>query len=221
MASITDFNYTTTKTYDDLTLLDETDLDTTNNAFQSYINARKNDLVRLANDCHGTSYVLDGTAVVSTYTNSLFEKQQSTVSYNGGDISIGTGADVAYAAVDAVNAAITFTPERAGRYRAVFMFTHLFVLNATSEGQCETSFRITDATTASMSVRSGGYAPAPAANSIRRAIPIVITHIFNWADTNPRTITLQKFNRLATNVNSNVVAATAATGEFYALIEKI
>ena len=96
------------------------------------------------------------------------------------DTTIGTSADAAYASVDAANIALTFTPERTGYYRAVFTFTHVFVFTATTEGQCEVTFRITDGTNVSFAARSGGYFPATAANGIRLSNPITITHIFNF-----------------------------------------
>lgn len=160
----------------------------------------------------------DGNA---SLTNTLFNKQYTTDFYQGGDISIGTTADAAYAAVDAVNAAISFTPEIAGQYKATFTFTHVSQSTATTEFQCETTFRITDGTDASYSVFSGGKLPATASTSGRMCYPITITHIFNWTTVTTKTVTLQKYNRTMTSVNSNVVSATAATGEIYMTVEKI
>lgn len=218
MPTMADLAYT--KQYDDLTKLSEAQLDAAYESIQDYVNTLKDNFLSVTLDALGSDYTYPGTGA-AVYTNTLYAKQNGTDSYNGGDISIGTTADAAYAAVDAVNASISFTPERAGRYRAVFFFNHVFQLNNTSEGRCETSFRFTDGVDASFAVRSGGYFPAPAANAIRMSNPIMLTHIFNWTDTTAKVVTLQKFVRLATNINTNQVAATAATGEIYMLVEKI
>lgn len=222
MPSPTIPTFTYSKTYDDLTVLSESDLDATNDSVQTRLNTYEGpNLQQLARDCFGiTDYQFDQDGVAQ-YTNNLFDKQYSAKTYNGGNISITTTADAAYASVDAVNAAITFTPEKAGKYKATFTFTHTFSTNATAEGTLETTFVITDGTSTSPAVRSGGYLPATAANSGKMSLPITISYIFDWATTNARTITLQKFNRAATAISSNVVAATSSTGEIYITVEKI
>ena len=145
MASISNSDYASTKTYNDGEILDEIDLDNTNTYLQNYINSRKNDLVRLANDCHGTSYVLDGSATPSTYTNTLFEKQHTQGQVNlGADITIGTTADTGFANVNAGVAVVSMNPERTGTYKIAFDFTHLFTLNTGSNAECSTAFRFTD-----------------------------------------------------------------------------
>jgi hypothetical protein len=211
------------KQYDDLKILDEVQLDAAYNDLNNFANTQlRLNLLQLAKECHGNGsdaqFDSDGNA---NFTASLFNKQTGSRTYNGGDVSIGTSADGAYADADAANLSITFTPERPGKYAVEFIFTHLIILNATAEGQCETSFRITDGTTFSPGFRAGGYNGAPAANNTRILNIISIPFFFDWADTTQRTVKLQKFNRVCTQVNTNQVAASAANGEFYAKLEKI
>ena len=101
MATIPNSDYATGggKIYADGTIWDENDLDTLANYLQNYINARKNDLQKLANDSQGTDYVLNGVAT-PLYTNTLFQKQNDSL-YNtpGADISIGLVADAGYSSV--------------------------------------------------------------------------------------------------------------------------
>lgn len=219
MPSITDLAFT--KTYDDLEILDEADLDNAYNSIQIYINDKvKDNLVQLATDSMGTDYTFTDDGVPS-FTNTVYAKQFVTDSHSGGDTSLGLLVDGVYSTVDAVNLSLTFTPERTGQYRAVFTFTHAFALTAVTEGQCETSFRISDGVSNSFSVRSGGYLPAPVANQGRLSHPISITHVFNFTDTSTRTIVLQKQNLAMTAVATNIVGGSTTNGEFFAVIEKI
>ena len=218
--TLSDLSYT--KTYDDLQVFDEADLDASLNSIQTYTNDTiKDNLVQLAKDAFGiTDYQFDSDGNAQ-YTANLFDKQYATDSYNGGDISITTTADAAYADVDAVSASIAFTPEKTGQYKVTFEFNHVTQSTATTEFQCETTFRITDGSTASFAKFSGGHIPATAAGSGRIANPITISHIFTMTAAVAKTITLQKFNRTMSNVNSNVVSASAATGEIYMTVEKL
>lgn len=222
MASIADANYVLAgaKTYDDGQILDELDLDNAYNYFQTYINARKNDLQKLANDAFGTTYVLDGNAT-PVLSNSLFEKQTALLSLTAIDFSIGTSVDVSFANVDGTNAIISFTPELAGTYKIVFDFVHAFTLNATSEGQCITRFRITNSSgDVYHTTKSGGYFPATAANAITIFQPIHM-EVIQSVDTNPITFFLQKQNISMTNVSSNIVACSVTNGTFRSYAEKV
>ena len=220
VGTITDLSIT--KNYADDTRWTEAQLDAFKSSIETFVNTSiARNLEQVAKDAFGNAnYTLDSDGSPNL-TNTLFNKQSATDSYNGGDISLGTSADVSYAAVDAVNAAVTITPEIIGKYRAVFTFSHIAEFTATTEGQCETSFLITDGTTNSSSIMSGGYMPATAANSGRFVNPISITHEFNFTTTSAKTITLQKFNRTMTAVNANSVGATSTTGEIYMVIEKV
>lgn len=210
-----------TKNYDDLKRLSEAQLDDFNNSHQNYINTYlRANLLQFALDAYGSSYSFNQNGLQSV-TNTLFNKQTQTKLYSGGDISIGVVADAAWGAVDAINAAITITPEKPGKYAAQFLFTHTIDLATVSEGTCETTFRITDGTSVSPVVRSGFYTAPVIANSARFVQVITIFFEFDWPDTTTRTITLQKFVRTATNVFSNQVNASGTTGEFYARIEKV
>ena len=220
--TLTDLDYTATKTYDDKEVCDETDLDTTYTAFQTFVNTSlKANLQQLARDCFGiVDYQFDSDGAAQ-YTNNLFDKQYITDFYNGGDIAIGVVADAAWGAVDAVNAAVTITPEKVGAYRATFYFTHRVTSTATTEFTADVGFRITDGTDASYAVNSGGRIPATAGGSGEFYNPVFLTCVFDWATTTAKTVTLQNYNRTLTDVSANVVAAAAATGEIYMIVEKI
>lgn len=211
-----------TETYNDGEILDESDLDSALTSIQTYINDTvKDNLIQLAKDCFPTATYTFNNDGAASRTATLYNKQYGETKYAAGDISVGTSTDAAYAAVDAVNASLSFTPEVLGQYRVTFTFTHTFQLNATSEGTCEVLFKFTDGTTDSAVSRSGGYFPAVAANAIRVANPITITKVFDWADVVAKTITLQKRVMAATNVSTNYVNASSTTGEILMTVEKI
>ena len=220
--TITDFDYTTHKLYDDLEVPEEADWDAMFLAFQTQINDKIADnLCQLAKDCYGnTDYQFDSDAAAQ-YSNNLFDKQYATDYYNGGNISIGTVATGAWAAVDAVNCSLAFTPEKAGKYRVTCYFTHRATSTATTLMVVDIGFRLTDGTDASYAVNSGGTCAATGAGSGIYIHPCFITHVFNWTTTTAKTISLQYYNRTCTSVNANVVAAAAASGEVYIVAEKI
>jgi len=217
MATVADANYASTKTYNDGEILDELDLDTTNSYLQTYMNARKNDLIRLANDAQGSDYVLDGTAT-RVYTHSLFEKQ-STQGFAdiASDINIGTTDDASYANVSAGVAAVSFTPERVGTYRISFDFTHILTLNTALNAQVSTAFRFTD----------GGVLTSPVVVSglltqtFARAWHPVHLELVAEMEVTPYTFFLQKRNLTASSVVGNVVGASPTGGQINFSVEKI
>jgi len=218
MASIADSNYTSTKTYNDGEILDEADLDTTNNYIQSYINARKNDLVRLANDAQGSDYTLDGTAT-RLYTNSLFEKQHTQGQVNlGSDIDIGVSADTGFVNVSSGVAVVSMTPERTGTYKIAFDFTHIFNLNTALNAQCVTGFRFSDGGVLnSPLIVSGGLSQ----DFMKFWHPV---HLELQAELEAGTaynFFLQKKVINASSVATNVVGASNNTGYINFSIEKI
>jgi len=218
--SITDL--TSTKQYADDTKWTEAQADAWRTSSDDHINTKiSRNIEQIGKDAWGNdNYTLNDNGDPSL-DNTLFDKQFETENYNGGDITIGTSADVGYAAVEAVNAAISITPELPGRYRVDFRFTHRVTSNATSEMTAETSFRLTDGSTASPCISSGGRVPATAAGSGVLIFPVHLSHIFEWDSTSARTITLQKFNRSMTNISANVVNATPTTGEISMTVEKV
>lgn len=222
MASIADANYVSAgaKLYADGEIFDENDLDTLAEYLQDYINLRKDDLLKLANNAYGNTYVTDGSAT-PVYNNSLFDKQRNSIVNFGSDFSIGLIADAGFSNVDGSNALMIFTPELTGGYKVIFDFVHSFTLNATSEGQCITQFRVVNSSgDVFWTTTSGGYYPAPAANSIRIFNPIHM-EVYQSINANPITYFLQKRNISMTNVSANVVAASSANGTFLASAEKV
>jgi len=226
--AITITDLAVTEGYADDNMLTETQLnaavgDDSSGSIEYYINNSViTNIIQIAKDAWGTSsaYTLDGDGTANM-TATLFNKQYATDYYNGGNITIGTSADSAWAAVDAVNASLSFKPEMIGQYRVTCYFTHRATSTATTEFEIDTGFRLTDGTDASYAVNSGGYMPATAAASGEFFHPCFITFVFDWSTTTTKTITLQKYNRTCTAVSANVVSAAAATGEFYIVCEKI
>ena len=190
-------------------------------SIEDYLNKYvKDNLLQLAKDVMPGAYTFDNDGAGNN-VNSIFNKQSVTDFYNGGNIDIGVAVDGAWIAVDAVNAAITITPEYVGKYRAVFYFTHRATSTATTLMDVDVGFRLTDGTDASYAVNSGGRVAATGAGSGVVINPVYLTCQFDWGTTTAKTVTLQKYVRTATDVNANVVAAAAASGEIYMLIEKI
>lgn len=218
--SITDL--TVTEGYADDTKLTQTQLNTAMTSIETHSNTKlARNLEQLAKDCWSNANYTFTDDGVASKTNSLFDKQYGTDYYNGGNISIGTAATVAWAAVDAVNASISFTPETIGKYIVTCYFTHRATSVATTEFSIDVGFRITDGTDASYAVNSGGYLPATAAGSGIFIHPVFLTHVFNWTTTAAKTVTLQYYNRTCTQVSANVVAAAAASGEIFIVCHKL
>lgn len=211
-----------TKTYADGKKLKENQLDAANDSIDTYVETYlRNNLEQLAYDVFGdATYSFYNTGSQSV-TNSVYDKQSAESLYAAGNIDIGTVADAGWGAADASNAVIVFTPEKRGKYKATFTFTHSAASAATTEFTCVTSFRITDGADVSAMVNSGGVIPATAAGSGTITNPITISHIFEWTTTSPKTIALHKYNRTMADVDSNVVAASATAGELMMMVEKI
>ena len=217
---ISDLNIT--EGYQDNQKLTEAQLNASMASIETYVNTYlTNNLEQLAKDSHGASTYTFGNTGAALYTYNLFDKQTGLSSYSGGNIDIGTTADGAWASVDAVNAIVTMTPEKAGKYKVTFMFTHRATSSTTTEFTIETSFRLSDGTSASYHFNSGGYLPATAGNSGLVINPITISYIFTWADIAAKTIYLQKYNRATTAVNANVVCGSDANGIIMMSVEKI
>jgi len=220
IGTFTDANVT--EGYASGTFLTQTQLNTAMTSIETYVNTTiMRNLEQGFKDCFGNlNYTFDSDGNPNL-TNTLFDKQSAVDYYNGGSISIGTVADAGWISVDAVNAAVSITPEIAGKYRAVFYFNHRATSTATTEFSVETGFRLTDGTDASYAVNSGGKMPATVAGSGIFIHPVFLTHIFTWTTTTAKTISLQKYNRTCTAVSANVVDALAANGELYMLVEKL
>lgn len=171
-------------------------------------------------DCFGAAYVFTNNGVPAR-VNTLFEKQNQQVLWTGGDINIATVTDSGWVSVDAVNAAITFTPEVAGHYKINAVFTHIGTGISGDQFQLETLFRFTDGSNASPVARSGGLFAAPSAANGKFCHPVHLTAVFNWTTTLPVTILLQKQVVAATNGQAQVVAGTVSTGQILLNIEKI
>ncbi len=217
MAAIADSNYASTKTYNDGEILDEVDLDTTYSYIQTYMNARKNDLIRLTNDAQGSDYTLDGTAT-RLYTNDLFQKQKTQGFADiGSNISIGTATDAAYANVSAGVAAVSFTPERAGTYRISFDFTHIFSLDTGLNAQVSTAFRFSD----------GGVLISPVVVSgalvqdFSQFWHPVHLELIAEMTASPYTFLLQKRNLTSNLLTANSVGASSTGGQINYSVEKI
>ncbi len=218
--AISDLNIT--ENYADDKILNEAQLNETEDSVEVYVNSKiKDNLVQLACDVMGINNYTFNDDGLPSLTNTVFNKQTQEDDLVSGDISIGIAPDVGWSNVNAIDASVTITPELPGKYKATFMFTHTMTTQATTEGGVEVSFRLTDGTTASNSINSGGYLPATAANSGVLRIPVCLSCYFDWTTTTPKTVILQKYVRSAAALTSNVVCSTSATGELAMIVEKV
>lgn len=218
--SITDL--AVTENYADGTILTFAQLTAAMTSIETGVNTYAfRNIEQLAKDAFPeASYTLnnDGSKNI---TSTLWDKQVETDNYDGGDISIETSTDSGWESVDAVNAAISITPELPGKYKATFVFTHKVTSTATTLMAADTSFRITDSTDASQTQNSGATLAATGSGSSVAQNTVVITHVFNFSTTSAKTITLQKWNRTMTAVSANTVNASSTTGGLYMIVEKI
>lgn len=218
-------DFTMDKDYADDTILTEDQIDAALvdadiGSVTGYMNQMvKDNLLQLAQDIMPTAYAFTNDGVPSL-TNTVFDKQVDEDYYNSGDIALGTIVDADWADVDATNAALTFTPEHAGKYKITFTFTHRAIGTATTLSDWLVRFRLTDGTTASRicSVECHMGAPAGGANTINT--PVCITYVLDLLAV-ATTVKLQKRIDIATDLATHVMAASAAYGELYMLAEKI
>lgn len=176
-------------------------------------------------DGFGSAYTLDNDAVANfTSSITLYNKQVVVDTYST-NILLGTATDVDYVDVDAVNAAIVFTPNLlAGDYKVTFQFTDHSIGTAAVDTDCETAFRLTDGTTNSNPIRvqhrvdGTGLA---AGDQTEFQIPVSIMHVFTGlAAGTAVTVRLQKRVLTATAVATHDTDA-AVTNVMYMVAEKI
>lgn len=131
-----------------------------------------------------------------------FTADYAQVLYTGSAINLGlTGDSGAWIDVDAVNAAITFTPTAAGFYKVIFQFEHYVDFSGGSNGSCNIRFRITDGTT--ISIVHNHYMAGTTANAL--VTLITMEFIYNFPSTSSKTFKLQKTMNGATSAAINQV----------------
>ncbi len=176
-------------------------------------------------DALGTAYVYDNDAAANfTGSITLYNKQVVTDTYST-NITLGTATDIDFVNVDAVNAAIVFTPNLlAGDYKVTFQFTDHSIGTAAVDTDCETAFRLSDGTTNSNPIRvqhrvdGTGLA---AGDQTEFQIPVTLCHVFTGlAAGTAVTVTLQKRVLTATAVATHDTDG-AATNVMYMIAEKI
>ena len=190
---------------------------------QYYMNTKiRQNLLQFTRDAYPDGvyeFTDDGVKSLWNANGTLFDKQNSSAVYAGGDIDIETGTDIDWE--DVANADIDFIPDAIGYYRVSFTFVHHYTFTATTLGQLETRFRLTDGSNASRIVKSGCLLPAPGAGSCEVSNTITIEYIVQWTTVSLKNVKLQKWNDTTTAVNSNEVAASTTEGEVSMRIEKI
>lgn len=192
---------------------------------QDWADDTVDNLNQLRLDGFGSSYTLDNDATAN-FTNSitLYNKQVVTDTYST-NINLGTSTDADYVDVDAVNAAIVFTPNLlAGDYKVTFQFTDHSIGTAAVDTNCETAYRLTDGTTNSNPIRvqhrMDGTGLA-AGDQSEFQIPVMLCHVFtNLAAGTEVTVRLQKRVLTATAVDTHDTDG-AATNVMYMVAEKI
>jgi len=219
-----------TQDYEDGKILTEQQLkdaldETGGSSCESYINTKVvNNLLQLTRDAYPDGvfdFTDDGVKSTWNANGTLFDKQNQTTKYNGGDITIGTSADVDWVDVDTINASADFTPDAVGHYKVTCQFTHKYTFTATTLGQLFSRFRLTDGSDASAIQASGCLLPAPGGGSCEVENLVTLMYILNWTVAGDKNVKLQKRNDTTTDVATNIVAASEANGEIVILIEKI
>lgn len=201
MPSISDLSYTNNMASNKKPFL--TDLVETLDSVQTYINdSIKDNLIQLALDSYPAAYAFDSDGLAQ-YTNNLYDKLTATDSYTGGDLTISTTG--AWTDLDAINAAITLTPELAGDFKVTFQFILESVTsNATNE--TDIRFRLTDSTTAST------FTPRvkliTAASGTTTAVPVSLSYVYDAWSAAAKTVKLQYYITTATATVIKVYANT-------------
>src|SRR3990167_1028046 len=201
MPSITDLSYTNNMESNKKPFL--TDLVETLDSVQTYINdSVKDNLLQLALDSYPAAYAFDSDGLAQ-YTNNLYDKLTATDSYTGGDLTISTTG--AWTDLDAINAAITLTPELAGDFKVTFQFILESVTsNATNE--TDIRFRLTDSTTASTFTPRAKLITA--ASGTTTAVPVSLSYVYDAWIAAAKTVKLQYYITTATATVIKVYANT-------------
>lgn len=151
---------------------------------------------------------LNGSAILRTDT-----YNQSV--YGGGNISIGTTNDGAYADVDATNAQITFTVNVPGRYLVSFAFqVQADSTVAAANFSSFTRFRLTDGTNNSNTTEFGGTIGSAAAAGKSHTLwnLFIVDHVFNFTSSGSKTVKLQKQNIVSTDISVRRILCDGTDG---------
>jgi len=216
------------KDYVDGDILTEDDLDAAlidadAGSVQGYVNTYvKDNLLQLAKDVMPAEWVFNDDAAQSV-TNTVFDKQSSTMTYDSGDIDIEITTDAAFEAVNATNAKVTFTPEYKGKYKITWHFCHLIMGKVATDVIARVKFKVSDGTTDSpIAVVYYDEQSTGAGDERTKIYPFTLSVVIDVLDTATDVdVYLYKYNVTMTNVTYNKVCASEANGQLYAQVEKI
>jgi len=180
---------------------------------------KTNNLDQMIADLFPGTYTLDGDGAANL-VNALFNKQTAADTY-ATDIALGVAADAGFVDVDAVNAALVFTPELAGEYKLTFQFSEFVQSTVGTAIDVETYFQLTDGTVDSNPVETGIKMALMAADQTHLIQQVTVGHIFTLAAGAPVTISLQKYVITATNVGVHTLRGSADIYELYMTAEKL
>lgn len=126
--------------------------------------------------------------------------------YTGANINLGTSISASWTDVDATNAAVTFTPSAPGKYEVTFQFADY--VNPSAAGGAVTYFSLLEGSTRTPALVNYFNEDSSSAN----ATSITLSYIFNWTNTNTKTIKLQKWIDGSISVSQHLILADGYAG---------
>jgi len=128
----------------------------------------------------------------------------------GGTVSIGTTSDGSFQDIDTTNIAITFTVSQTGRWVVICETSVGVTFGLSANGASATHFRLTDGSAVS------GYAQFRiqednGAGGDYFTSPMVLIGIFNFTTTGSKTVKLQKYYNISTNVSTRQLVGNVGT----------
>lgn len=207
---------TVTTDYADGEDLTQALLDTAFTSIETWGNNVKDNLNQLKADIMPSGYTFDDDGS-GNLTNTIFNKQTSVTDYATAAISLGTSTDAAWTDVDATNAALTFTPEAAGKYLVTFQFSLTMVPTGASAISVVQQLALYDGTTRSQGLR---VAFTPVTADATMTIPVTIQAIYTFTAA-AQTIKLQKYVTTASNIATNGIVCSSTNYGLSMFVQKI
>lgn len=161
-------------------------------------------------------------SVTSRADQYLREDGITTKTFNGGDISLGTGNDGSFVDVDATNAAITFTVNVPGNYLVTFDYAIDVLFGTGGVRIAKTRWRLTDGTNFS-SIFFSSESMESIASFTAHSKNLHYSFPFNFTTTGSKTVKLQKRNDTTGTITSYDLKASTGNdnGELFMIAYRI
>lgn len=152
----------------------------------------------------------------------LREDGITTKTFNGGDISLGTGNDGSFVDVDATNAAITFTVNVPGMYIVTFDYAIDVLFGTGGTRIAKTRWRLTDGTNFS-SIFLSAWSMETIASFTSHVKHLHYSFPFDFTTTGSKTVKLQKRNDTTGTISSYDLKASTGNdnGELFIMAYRI